>query len=330
MRTDHALARLLMEAARAGFSASILLMPVSSSMQQESAPRIAAVIVTYQPDMACLQSRIEAIVPQVWRLYLLANAGCAGCCERFEQRYPTLVCEELPTNLGLAEAQNLGTNAARQAGATHLLLLDQDSMPAPDMVECQLAALARSGNPLTVAAPAVLDARRDARPLAFFRCGRWRLQTLRCREMHEILAVDTAIASGLLIPVAALKHVGLMRAALFIDLVDIDWCLRARGAGVPIIAVCAARLAHQLGDPPRRVLGRAFTYHPPHRGYYFFRNALWLCRHTGSPMVWKWAILGQLMRRLLLYPLLFRPHGAHLRMMLLGLWHGLRGRLGPL
>lgn len=293
-------------------------------------PRVAAIMVTYQPDIACLQSRIEAILPQVWRLYLMANAGCAGCCAEFRQRYSTLLCQELPTNLGLAEAQNLGLDAARRAGATHLLLLDQDSDPAPDLIERQLAALARAGHPLTVAAPAVLDARRGSTPLAFFHCGRWRLRALQCHEATGILSIDTAIASGLLIPAPALARVGLMRAALFIDFVDIDWCLRARAAAVPIIGVCDARLSHQLGDSPRRVFGRAVTQHSPARAYYFFRNALWLCRQPEPPLAWKGAILGQLMRRLLLSAFLFRHPGAQWRMMLLGLWHGMRGRLGPL
>ena len=37
-------------------------------------------------------------------------------------------------NLGVAAAQNQGIEWAKQQGATHVLLLDQDSLPHPDMV----------------------------------------------------------------------------------------------------------------------------------------------------------------------------------------------------
>lgn len=41
------------------------------------------------------------------------------------------------------------------------------------------------------------------------------------------LKVSFLINSGMLVPVSTLKDVGLMKEELFIDYVDIEWCLRA-------------------------------------------------------------------------------------------------------
>lgn len=296
------------------------------------APRIDAVLVTYRPEPEALRAALRAIAPQVSGIWIIANAATAATCDQFARMQPGVRCHALPDNRGIAHAQNLGCGFAIDAGATHLLLLDQDSLPAPDMVRQQCAALhlaERAGQAVAAVAPVFLDARRGAALKPFFRIGR-RLRALGCGPPDRWLRIDTAIASGLLIPVPAFTAVGSMREDLFIDLVDIDWCLRARAAGLPLVAACQARLTHRLGQTPKRWLGRSFTHHDPLRNYYFFRNAIWLCRQPYPPLAWKRAVLGQLARRIIVYPLAIAPRAEYLRMMRLGVTDGWRGRLGPL
>jgi rhamnosyltransferase len=45
------------------------------------------------------------------------------------------------------------------------------------------------------------------------------------------------ITSGSFIPISIFNDVGFMREELFIDFVDIDWCLRARAKGYEIVSL---------------------------------------------------------------------------------------------
>jgi rhamnosyltransferase len=56
------------------------------------------------------------------------------------------------------------------------------------------------------------------------------------------------ITSGSIIPIKVLDDVGLMREELFIDFVDIEWCLRAPQKGYEIVAINKVMIDHHLGD----------------------------------------------------------------------------------
>jgi rhamnosyltransferase len=151
-----------------------------------------------------------------------------------------------------------------------------------------------------------------------------------CEAADGTPEITTAIASGALLPMQALAAVGPMRESLFIDLVDIEWCFRARAKGYRAFGVCAAKLSHSLGEQPTRVLGRTLATHSPLRNYYFYRNAVWLFRQDYVPAVWKRVVAAQMLKRYLAFSLLVPPRLAYFRMMTLGIRHGLRRRGGPL
>jgi rhamnosyltransferase len=303
--------------------------PPNDSVAGPDVPRVAAVIVTYHPDWELLAARMDGIRDQVAEVVVVDNGSPVSA------RHPPVAGVHwlpLGTNLGLARAQNAGIERAREIGATHVLLLDQDSEPSPDMVPRLLVAarsLSGGGSRIAAVAPTYLDERRGG--LApFARIRGLAVERFGCDAGDRIVATDVAIASGSLIPLATLRAVGGMREALFIDLVDIEWCFRARSLGYRSFGVCDAALRHSLGETPRNVLGRKITHHGPLRSYYFFRNAVWLFGRGYMPLAWKLAVAGQLLRRGLYYPLAVAPRWEYLRRMLLGVWHGLRGRLGRL
>jgi rhamnosyltransferase len=148
-------------------------------------------------------------------------------------------------------------------------------------------------------------------------------------QEDDVVEVDYLIASGSLIPLATLNAVGAMAEDLFIDYVDIEWGLRARGLGFRSYGVCAARMEHNLGEAPIRILGHSVPLHSPLRHYYHFRNAVWLYLNGNMPLHWKCADGWRLVLKYGFYTLFARPRLAHVRMMSRGILDGLRGRLGP-
>lgn len=298
---------------------------------------LAAIIVTHAPSLAVLQRLLELISGQVQAVIVVDNGSPQTVTNWLRANLQQLIL--LPDNQGLATAQNQGIEQARSLGASHVLLLDQDSEPATLMVAELLAAWRQlqapppakgqpPAQPIALIAPQVIDRRRQ-QPLPYFRAGRRRLEPVHCGEGSQILPIHTAIASGSLIPLSAIDAVGPLRDELFIDLVDIDWCWRAHHQGLRAFGACRARLQHHLGDQPRRILGRDITIHSPERTYYFIRNALWLSRSQPFPWAWKLAILFQIGRRALFLILFAAPRLNYARWTLRACRDALRGRLGP-
>ena len=282
--------------------------------------KIVAVIVTYQPDVMVLTQVLEAITPQVDQLIVVDNSNQ----KPFLPDERGLHFLSMGYNSGIARAQNAGISVARQLGASHVLLMDQDSIADPDMVACLLQALTQLPDAACVG-PRYMD-KRQQNPHPFVRRKGFRFQRIVCSTGNAIIAVEHLIASGCLIPVAVLDQVGEMREDLFIEYVDTEWGLRARKHGFQSYGVCAATMEHSLGELPIKFLGKTFPVHSPFRHFYLIRNSVLLCRETWIPLPWKLANLYHSMIKFILYSLLAKPRRQHFRMMSIGLLEGLRGR----
>jgi rhamnosyltransferase len=300
--------------------------------------RAVAVVVTYRPDTAALATLLEALGPQVEQVVVVDNGTPGDDVRRtLATALPGARLVELGANRGIAAAQNRGIETARALGASHVLLSDQDSVPAPDMVRRLLAALDdAAGSPagrLVAVGPVTVDERTGAAPLVFTaqRSGPRRAPELPTED-GALVDVPFLIASGTLIDVAVLDEVGPMDESLFIDHVDLEWGMRAQRAGLRLAVVIGARLSHSLGDDTRRVPWRSRHVHVQsvERSYYMVRNTLVLVRGDLLPAAWRRGYLLWLVRYVGFYVLAVPPRLRRLRLMVRGAGDALRGRTGPL
>ena len=311
------------------------------------APSVIAVAVTYNPDADQLTALLDALAPQVDQLLVVDN----GSANQGEVR--RLVLDEpaaarnvrwlgLDTNLGIAAAQNRGIAWARRQAADFVLLSDQDSLPAPDMVAELLRTFHEAAeNPAgaeALAAPvaAVGPVPRDARQAGdegalVYSFTTWGPKRRTVPGPGEVLEVPFVLASGCLVPMSAFEAVGPLDDKLFIDHVDLAWCLRAVSRGYRVLVSGDATLYHSLGDNVARVRGRKrhVHVHSPIRNYYIMRNTLLLMRAPFLPLAWKLGYLVYMAKYLAYYTLL--APGKRERLPLLGraLSDGVRGRTGP-
>lgn len=295
---------------------------------------VVAVVVTYHPDRM-ISEELTALVGQVSRVLVVDNGSGDkdfGFLDDNEERPPTELIR-LGMNRGVGAAHNVGIRRARELVASHVILMDQDSLPRPDMVENLLAAeqtLLGWGHKVGAVGPVYHDPRLS-KSWPFFRISRFGVRALECSgEPH--VPCDLLISSGTLIRMSVLAEVGLMNEAYFLEHVDTDWSLRARLAGYSLYGVCDARMNHQLGDATVRIplTGRRVQVYPPYRHYYMFRNSLLLWRKPHAVLPWKLNEIKRLLSRLIFFPLFVAPRLERLRFMILGLWHGFLGRTGPL
>lgn len=303
---------------------------VATSLADSRAGAVVAVVVSYRPEPGRLAALLAALAPQVAAVVVVDNGSpddISACLPAAAGKAELL---PLGDNLGIAVAQNRGIGRARQLGAEAVLLLDQDSEPAGDMVPRLLAALRQrqaAGIPVAAVGPRYLD-RHGRASEPFVRRRGLLIGRCPCRDDDEVPAVDFLIASGSLIPLATLDRVGPMEEALFIDYVDTEWMIRAGSLGYQAFGVCGAHMGHSLGDAVATLCGRPVTLRSPLRHYYMFRNAVWLYRRPGVPAAWKVADALRLVQRFFAYALLAKPRRRQLAMMLRGLADGWRGRMG--
>lgn len=287
---------------------------------------VVAIIVTYHPDCDILDEVVGAIREQVRVTIIVDNGPNAS---GLQTRYGThgVYFHSMDGNKGIAAAHNVGIEFARSKfGARYVLLLDQDSIAADDMVENLISALEVLPDAACVG-PRYLDVRQN-NPPPFIQVRGMKIHRHQCESDGDVVPVDYLVTSGCLIPTAVLDKVGGMRDDFFIDYVDIEWGLRAKSYGYQSYGVCAAKMGHHLGDTPIRFFNKLIPLHSPLRHYYHFRNAMILYKESWIPSAWKLADAYRLILKYGFYSLFAKPRWAHIKMMTLGLWHGLIGKSG--
>lgn len=293
--------------------------------------KIVAVIITYHPELKTLSALLDALALQVKSVVVVDNGTGKQLSGWLNQRHmPGVHGVFLGINTGVATAQNVGIDWARRQGADCVVLFDQDSLPPPDMIyRLALAMQAKQAEGCKVAAvgPRYIDARNEKHP-SFSRMSGLRLNKSSCSVSDRIVESDIIISSGSLIPLATLDRVGGLIDDLFIDQVDIEWCLRAKSFGYQPYGVCDTVMLHSLGENPRIFFGHKLLHHSPLRHYYIFRNAVWLLFKAYIPFGWKVLFIRMLCLRLVFYTLFISPRLSYFKMMTLGVWHGLRNRMG--
>lgn len=296
-------------------------------MTQINSANVVAVVVTFQPILAVLGQLLDALTPQVESVVIVDNGSHFDLSEwrngRDTSQFALLSLEE---NRGVGAAQNLGIQWARDRGAGFVLLMDQDSIPASDMVAKLMSAILTQDAPSSVG-PCYFDNRQENLG-PFVRVRGLRLERIVCTVEDAIVPVHHLISSGCLIPIMVLDKVGDMREDLFIDYVDIEWGLRARRHGLQSYGVCKAKMQHNLGEQPLAFFGRKIPVHSPLRHYYLFRNTVLLCREAWIPLNWKLVVGWRLLLKYGFFILFARPRLKHFCMMSQGILHGLIGKAG--
>ncbi|MCK6687254.1 glycosyltransferase family 2 protein [Enterobacter asburiae] len=250
---------------------------------------IAALIVTFNPDVQILARLIERLKSSKLKLKIFLIDNASDNAQTLMSTYlPDHDFIFLEENIGLAGAQNILLQKIMNSDSDAVLFFDQDSEPTDDFITSLaqgLINLKSKGNKVGAVGPVFYDPRTGTKtPFSL-------IQGCRIRSIHpesnDPLKVSFLINSGMLVPVQTLKDVGLMRDELFIDYIDIEWCLRAAKDGYSFYAVPNAQMSHTIGDARKVFLGREVSIHSPLRRYYLARNSIYMMRLSYVPVGYK-------------------------------------------
>jgi rhamnosyltransferase len=292
--------------------------------------RTAAVIVTYEPEHETLSRLIHTLAPQVRTIFVVDNASSNSAS--WQPRVSSDGCQiiQLKSNEGIAAALNRGfERAATYSNLEFCAIFDQDSAPSRDMIdrlETHHDHLAARG-PIAQIGPYFFEHNRNYYlPFIEFKFGFPRRK--RDPGNGTWTTADYLISSGALISMAALKAIGQMDEGLFIDYVDIEWGLRARAAGFQSYGAFDVRMEHRIGEAALEIAGVKLAVHKPIRRYYYYRNALLLCRRRYISAAWKINEVIRLSIKFFIFSALSTRRAADFVMMTKGIRDGLRGKTG--
>lgn len=238
--------------------------------QTPRARRLLAVVSSFRPTGE-LVDNVALIARQVDAVVVVddgSGPGHAAVLEDVRALGATVVA--LNENGGIAAALNAGLVAAAPADADLVVMFDQDSVLPDGFVAALVTVWDRAvaaGLPVGMVSPA----RFAGIP-----------QVVGGVEGDGFQRSREPIQSGSLVSGEVLRTCGLMRAELFIDLVDVEYWLRLRGRGRECLAVPGLVLPHSLGRTyPFTLFGRkvrirghqlTLSMSTPFRYYYRARN----------------------------------------------------------
>ncbi|BEV07910.1 MULTISPECIES: glycosyltransferase family 2 protein [unclassified Methylophilus] len=298
--------------------------------------KVLAAVVTYNPCNDSLSKLVSETKEQVDEMVIIDNSPLHSFNLNPSKEMNVKIIH-LADNMGIAYAQNIAIEYAIKQKFDYILFLDQDSVPTPHMVNallkcfCELAA----GNKVAITAPVTIDARTKIEsPFLVLKHG-YPVREVK-KDTNEASHVTEAcflISSGSLVSLEAIQAIGGNRSGYFIDHVDTEWCMRALCAGYKLYGVNDARLIHAIGDHAQTIpfmKNRQVSHHAPYRDYYMFRNTVFCIKNISGLYPIKLFLLLRLLYFCLFF-IIFAPNRLlRIRMLLLGLFHGLTGIDGKL
>ena len=258
--------------------AELLAKALASAMVTASdAPKIVVIVLTWngrEDTLSCLESLQHVDYPN-WKILVVDNGSEDGSVEAIHQKFPAVVVIETGKNLGFAGGNNVGIEAALKGGAEFILLLNNDTTVAPDI----LRALVRAAREYPEAG--VFGAKiyffSDPHRLwyagarwifdvsSFVHIGQGRLDD--AQAFGRVQDTDYACGCALFFRASTASSVGMLDERFFILYEEADWCFRARALGFRCLFIPEAKVWHRISTTFGG--GRSLVYE-----YFDLRNRL--------------------------------------------------------
>ena len=227
-------------------------------------------------------------------------------------------------NLGLAKALNIGIKFAKKIGLKMVALFDQDTYLKNNYSKIMLKNI---NSFKTIYKIGLYNSRYfnkiTSRYGSLIKFKLLRLIREKPVKSNQSTFVEYAITSGSFIPLKVLNDVGLMKEKLFIDYIDIEWCLRAKKKNYKVLIFKNTEILQSLGSCKINLFGNVYPIHSPSRMYYNFRNSIILYKLNYINLNWKTIDSLRNIFRMLFYILFTNDRLTYLKYISKGVYHGI-------
>lgn len=232
-------------------------------------PLVYVVILTYnhfEDTLECLKSVSEQTYTN-FHVLVIDNGSHDNTPSRVRESFSAVQVVELGRNLGVPWGYNIGFSLALEAGARYVLMLNNDTVLAPEMLQ-RLVDAAESDEATGVVMPTILY---YDEPRTIWAAGaKWRFFPPSIVIMEEGKDESTlsqeprllefALSCGLLIHRRAFECAGLFDPGYFFWFDDWDFSERVRAHGLKIRHEPTAKMWHKVSRTTRQSENMAFFY----------------------------------------------------------------------
>ena len=186
----------------------------------------------------------------------------------------------LNQNYGIAYAQNVGIETAKELKCNYVIFFDQDSKiekKYPLAILNEYIKLENKIDNFPILGPSIINEKTNKK---------YKENNNRLNE--EFYEVNSIISSGSIVSIEIFDKIGLMDSSLFIDYVDFEFCWRALSLNCKIYRSKNIILKHNVGEKFQKFCGFPIIESSPFRYLYQYRNYLWLCKRSYVPIEWKY------------------------------------------
>lgn len=287
--------------------------------------KIAAIIVTYNPDGSKVRASVQKLGKQVDQVVVVDNSDQP---ENIFADIQQVHYISMDGNKGIAAAQNKGIKYLQENNFDFVLFSDQDSESDETLIgELLRIYLYLEEQGISLAAIGPHPVRKD-NGKSYYTVPRGKKIKENSIQVNNknytLVEMHSIMSSFSLCRVNSFSEIGEFESKLFIDAVDDEWCWRARSKfGKRSFFIKELLLRHMLGQETNLPINQS----SPFRLYYQYRNFLILSRRDYTPIFWKFHCLWTYTLKLVFYPLFVKPRLLNLKQMLRGLKDGLYYKL---
>ncbi|MCL1123901.1 hypothetical protein [Shewanella surugensis] len=274
---------------------------------------VAILLTTYNPNVTSLSSNISTYIRQCGQVYLVDNSPIPFDYSLLPSSIKMITLHD---NKGIAVAQNIGYEAAKKDGYNFFLEIDQDSKLSENYVYsiCRdyIDIVDRNG-PILGVGPIAIS---EEQGIDYYNYG----------SLESPIPVEHTLSSGFFYSKQGVEVCGLKNEGLFIDLVDWEWCMRAKSFALLSFVSPNVEILHSLGEGHKVIGPFKIGVSKPFRHYYQFRNTILLSMMKHIPLRWKLKNILKIILKICVYPIILDEGFNRFRFMSKGLVDGFRNK----
>ena len=218
-------------------------------------PKVISVVTNwngYADTVECVASVLASTYANS-QVVIVDNGSTDGCAERLAARFPAVPQVQTGFNGAVTAAYNAGVRYALAQGADYVLMLNNDTTLAPEMIGALVDAAEKDAN-IGVVTPKIYyydrpdviwfaGAKRHSWDFGAYDKGDGDSDTVENSTARE---TDFAWACGMLFRRALLEEIGLFDTRFFLYYDDVDMCVRTHNAGYKIWYEPAGIMWHKV------------------------------------------------------------------------------------
>jgi GT2 family glycosyltransferase len=251
-------------------------------MRKAMQPTVSIIVLNYNgrdDTLACLRSLEHLTYPNV-NVIVVDNASSDGSADAIRAAHPQMTLIETGANLGFTGGNNVGIRRALDQGADYVMLLNNDTIAAPDTITLMIEVM-EADPTIGVSGPMIYY---YSAPETIWSAGGqidWSRGVTAMIGVNEEdksqfgltpRRVDFVTGCALLVRREVWEKIGLLDDQFFMYYEETDWCVRASRAGYKIVHVPQAMLWHKISIEERAASPRTY--------YYMTRNRLLFLRNS--------------------------------------------------